>query len=152
LTAFHQSLVRHHGIRIDNSRNPGNYHIDDLAGNDYIVVGGGLGNCHFGTYAALLSSRYTRQTTVHLPADAIYRTFEDYECGDTFLTSEPITLARKEFKRYVLLAQLLSSSGYKITRDNVVIASEGKQDLRLMLWSSTNLMLEYLTQQVKEVA
>jgi len=97
--AVRESFVRHRGVIIDNNRCPGDYHIDDLAGNDYILVGGSLGNCHYGVYASLLVSRCTRETTIHLPAGAIYRTYEAYESGNRFLSSELVNLSRKECKQ-----------------------------------------------------
>ena len=141
--AFHESFIRHDGIIIDNNRKHGEYHIDDLAGNNYIVVGGGLGNCHFGVYSSLLASRFTRKTTIHLPTDSIYRTYEDYEGGDSFLTSELVDLTAKEFKRYQTLAKTISE-GYELRKENRVVSSSGDKKLQLMLWSTAEKMVQYL--------
>jgi hypothetical protein len=145
LNAFHQSLVKHGGVIIDNTKCPGDYHIDELAGNDYVVVGGGLGNCHLGAYIALLSSRFTRRTTIHLPADAIYKTFEKEIEGELVLLSKLVTLSDKEFKNYEKAAKsVFNNQGYAIFRDEKKIISKGDKTLQLMLWSKKDQMLRYI--------
>lgn len=146
--AFHESFVRHNGMIIDNNRSPGDYHIDNLAGQDYILVGGGLGCCHFGAYTSLLSARFTRKTRIHLPADSIYLTSQDYESGETFLSSEIGDLAMKEFRRYKSLAGTISN-GYTIKQDNMTKKSAGDKRLELILWSTTEMMMQYLRQTEK---
>lgn len=144
--AHHDSFVKHDGILIDNNRCPGDYHIDNLAGNDYIIVGGGLGNCHFGVYLALLASRFTRKTTIHLPGDAIYSTFEDSDADDgKFLRSELSAIPDYEFRRYETLIKTVSDHcGYEINHDKKPVESSGEKLLQLMLWSSKKKMLHYL--------
>jgi hypothetical protein len=144
--AFHESFVRHDGNIIDNNRGPGDYHIDNLAGKDYVVVGGGLGECHYGAYLSLLASRFTRETTIHLPSFGIYKTSEKYEgAGDTSLVSEINDINRKEYKMYTQLVKDVSDS-YEIRKDGKITEYFGSRRMKLMLWSSQEKMSEYFAE------
>jgi len=149
--AGHSSYVHHDGGWIDNNRCSTDYHIDDLAGREYVVVGGGIGRCHFGAYGSLLTARYMVNTTIHLPADAIYRTTEEYEGGDTYLVSGLVDVSAKEFGRYKALARTISPN-YEIRKDGRRASSAGDKRLKLMLWSETRLMMDHLMEQARKEA
>lgn len=147
--AFNESFVWHGGKITDNEAHLKDYSIDYLAGSDYILAGGGLGNCHFEAYVSLLNYCLGKNAAIHLPADAIYRTWIDYEGGDIFLSSELTNLQRPEFKEYEDILRTLPNP-YEIRHDyDIVDASEDTiygNKLRLMLWSSRELMLGYLAE------
>jgi len=146
--ASHSSYLHHDGGWIDNNRCSTDYHIDDLAGKEYVVVGGGISRCHFGAYASLLTARYGLETTIHLPADAIYRTTEEYEGGDTYLVSELVDVSADEFSRYKAFARVVSPN-YEIRQDGKRVSSAGDKRLKVMFWSETKLMMDHFMEQAR---
>ena len=142
-TTNHTSFVNHNGTSIDNNAGLGNYHIGNLAGNDYIVVGGKLGECHLGAFVGILASRFgLSKTRVHLPADSIYTQEED---EDGIKSSQIVTPDNPEFRNYEsIVRSVFKNMGYGLYRDGKRKNSKGDKLMQVMLWSESEMMLEYI--------
>lgn len=141
----HQSFVNHDGKIIDNYDSPGDFHLPNPAFEQYILVGGQLGQCHFSAYLSLIAQRHRRKTTVHLPADAIYIQGKSYDSGDTDIVSDLTKITQKEYGMYKdILKALPRSVGHEIYHDKEKIDEIGAKNLTLRLWSKSDLMLENL--------
>lgn len=142
--AFHHSFVSHDGEVIDCNRDPRNYHIDNLAGDEFILVGGGLGNCHLGVYISLLASRYAHTSTIHLPAPYIYHTARD-SFDEEVTDSRIVKLGNPLFNQYEDIAKaIFKEKGCAIYHDNKKTLSQKKPSLTLRIWSEEKLLLKNL--------
>jgi len=145
-TANHHSFVNHDGAIIDNNRGHGDYHIDNLAGNDYVIVGGKLGECHLGVFVSILASRFgLSRTRVHLPANSIYTQEED---KDGIKSSQLVTPDNPEFRNYeAVVRSVFKNRGYGLYRDGNRGSHIGSEALQLMVWTEKEKMFEYFLKQ-----
>ncbi|MFW5846867.1 MAG: hypothetical protein ACOCUU_01785 [Nanoarchaeota archaeon] len=140
-TANHQSFLKHNGIYIDNNKSPGDYHIENLIGKNYVLVGGKLGECHKIAFDSLLCSGSTREIRIHLPSFAIY---DQYEDDDGITLSKIVSSRDPKFNFYEKSLKSMSYGlGYEIYIDDRkrFFESEGKKQLRI--WSEPEKMLNY---------
>ncbi|HII68772.1 TPA: hypothetical protein HA270_02780 [Candidatus Woesearchaeota archaeon] len=141
--AYHHSYISHSGTIIDNEECPGAYPSEAIYGNEFIVVGGGLGYCHLRTSESLIRTRYGKSlpTKLHLPADCIYTAYVECEEGNSALASQASTITQVEFTRYL---EPLLALGIKYLIGNDMDIHNPSRDVIVSIWSSKDLMLEQI--------
>ena len=97
--------------------------------------------------AVMCAGTFDKDRTIHLPADAIYKTFEDYEGGDSFLVSQKARVEDRDFVKYKGLAKAVSDD-YEISLDGKIQEEFGKKRLRLMLWTASKAMAQYISERI----
>ena len=151
--AHNSSRVHHRGVIIDNEENPGYYLLPGIfsslpsKSSDIILVGGGIGNCHFGAYLAIMSQLYNKPKSIHLPLDCIYETVVKDSDDGKYLASSTVGLRHPALNKYMGLVKMCSDH-HSIQKDNVVMDSyEGQRQTTLLIWSTSDKLVDYLNQQ-----
>jgi hypothetical protein len=100
---------------------------------------------------SLLAARGTCRTSIHLPVDTIYKSFEKYVgSGDTEEHSRLACIDDAEFREYEnRIMPYKRFGGYLLAHDGKKISMEGAKNLRLMIWSSSEMMINYLVESSK---
>lgn len=98
--AYHSSQVSHQGTVIDDEKHPGYYEIPELQDQEFILVGGGIGHCHYLAFQSLLQQRQGLPTTIHLPSNCLYETRKIRGIKRDTLQSFEVMPTHQELRNY----------------------------------------------------
>lgn len=143
--AYGDSLTKHDGLIIDNEKCPGQYPSHQITGDEFIIVGGGLGYCHLSATTALIESRLKQKKSskIHLPANSIYHNSVGYDTGDSFLESDIVSELNQDFSKY--LRDILPLGIKYLIANNAIIPAPDR-DVHLTIWSHSQEMLDAIVE------
>ena len=122
---------------VERYQSPKDFSIPGLKGSRFVLVGGGLGRCHFNAFKALLSQMKEQQRNIpgkieiHIPMDALYH------CA-----GGRILINNEKIDRYI--QHMGGQKGYMIARDGKVVSNETETQTGFYLWSKSAQMVGYL--------
>lgn len=139
--SYGSSFVSHMGIKISNDQRPGAYESENIEGNEFVIVGGGLGYCHLKATSALIRQRAKDRspTPIHVPLDCTYKNEQGYEGGDHFLASFLSGPDSREIASY--LSEIIPLQlRYAIVNNELI--GDSKRDVSITIWDRSSDMLE----------
>ncbi len=136
-----------HYCMVDNETDPGNYRIDPITGRRFIMVGGGLGNCHKKATETLVDQLYENNpdkvSEIHLPADIVYSPTEGYEGGDRWLEG----VIKNDISGLRAYSEVFGDRSYLMSVDKRIVDSNvsfEEPTIHLAVWSNLGKMMDYV--------